>query len=155
MSEQNPGTNDRDDRTFDAFDRDRVGRPERGRDRAEDTYAGSDEGSWSLRSEVVLNALRPPHEFTSTRGDVERLAEAEVRQQFAEVYEDLPGALGGLGVAAAGASAATAFFVTLGTLWFLLPAILAACFTVVFLWAGLRRRGRPRTRPPQAAHARD
>ena len=76
----------------------------------------------------------------SARGDVDRLAENEVRRHFDDLYEGLPGARGGLTAATIGAGTATAFFAVMGTLWFVLPAVLAVVFTVVFFWVGGSRR---------------
>ena len=59
---------------------------------------------------------------------------------LARIYEGLPGARGGLTAATIGAGTATAFFAVLGTLWFVLPAVLAVVFTVVFFWVGGSRR---------------
>jgi hypothetical protein len=95
---------------------------------------------WDIEFVAVRESLHSSNEFIATRGDVERLAENEVRRQFADVYEGLPGARGGLTAATIGAGTATAFFVVMGTLWFVLPAVLAIVFVSVFFWAGGSRR---------------
>ncbi|GAA3300034.1 hypothetical protein [Streptomyces cinereospinus] len=108
-----------------------------------------DEGGyvWDVDFVAVQQSLHSPHEFVSARGDVELLAENEVRRRIADMYEGLPGERGGLTAAAIGAGTATAFFAVMGTLWFVLPAVLAVVFVSVFFWAGGSRR-------PPSAHRR-
>lgn len=95
---------------------------------------------WDVDFIAVRQSLHSSSEFVSARGDVERLAENEVRRHFDDLYEGLPGARGGLTAATIGAGTATAFFAVMGTLWFVLPAVLAVIFILVFFWAGGRRR---------------
>ena len=95
---------------------------------------------WDVDFVAVRESLHPSSEFVSARGDVDRLAENEVRRHFDDLYEGLPGARGGLTAATIGAGTATAFFAVMGTLWFVLPAVLAVVFTVVFFWVGGSRR---------------
>ncbi|WP_033258827.1 MULTISPECIES: hypothetical protein [Kitasatospora] len=98
---------------------------------------------WDLNSESVLQSLHSANEYISARGDAERLAEIEMRQQFARVYEELPGARKALSFAGVGAGAAAVFLVVVGTLWFILAAALAALFLVVSYWSGRDLRPAP------------